>query len=68
MRGLSIADGTLGLLKFASILEAGSYIQLTYIEYKDIQHLVFNVKFLNVDISRSSYLSIPPRYQKFCRR
>ena len=36
MRGLSIANGTLVLLKFAGLLEVESYIQKVELEYRDI--------------------------------
>ena len=37
MRGLSIADSTSVLSKFPSLLEVESYIQVPYLEYRNIQ-------------------------------
>ena len=68
MRGLCIADGSSVLLKFASLLEAESYIQVAYLEYRDTEQSYFRLQFLNIDIDRSSCLSIVSHYQKFCRR
>lgn len=58
MRGLSIADGTSVLLTFASLLEVENYIQVAYLEYRDIKQSHFQIQFLNIDIDRSSYFSI----------
>ena len=68
MRGLTIADGTLELFKLANLLEVAGYIQVAYLEYRDIQQSYFQVQFLNTDINRSSCLSILSHYQRFCRR
>ena len=64
---LSIADSTSVLFKFTSILEVESNIHVTYLQYRDIQQSYFQVQFLNIDINRSSCLSIISHHQRFCR-
>ena len=54
MRGLSNADGTSVLLKFASILEFESHIKVVYLEYRNIQQSFSQVQVSNIDIYRSS--------------
>ena len=54
MRWLNIADSTSVLLKFASLLEVESYVQVVYLEYRDIQQSYFQVQSLNIDVNRSS--------------
>ena len=68
MRGLSNADGTSVLLKFASLLEGDSHIKVVYLEYRDILQSCFQVQILNIDVDRSSCLNILSHYQRFCRR
>ena len=68
MRGLSNADGTSVLWKFASLLEGDSHIKVVYLEYRDILQSCFQVQILNIDVDRSSCLNILSHYQRFCRR
>ena len=68
MRGLSNADGTSVLLKFASLLEGDSHIKVVYLEYRDILQSCFQAQILNIEVVRSSCLSILSHYQRFCRR
>ena len=68
MRGLSNADGTSVLLKFASLLEGDSHIKVVYLEYRDILQSCFQVQILNIDVDRSSRLNILSHYQRFRRR
>ena len=56
MRGLSFADVTSVLLKFASLLEVENYIHVEYLEYSDIQKSYFQVHFINIDMDRKSKL------------
>ena len=55
MRWLNIADSTSVLLKFASLLEVESYVQVVYLEYRDIQQSYFQVQSLNIDVNRNSF-------------
>ena len=55
MRWLNIADSTSVLLKFASLLQVESYVQVVYLEYRDIQQSYFQVQSLNIDVNRSSF-------------
>ena len=63
---LSIVDGTSVLSRFTNLLEAWSYIQVAYLEYRDTQQSRFQVEILNIDINRSSSLSILLHNQSFC--
>ena len=68
MRGLSNADGTSVLLKFASLLEGDSHIKVVYLEYRDILQSCFQAQISNIEVVRSSCLNILSHYQRFCRR
>ena len=68
MRGLSNADGTSVLLKFANLLEGDSHIKVVYLEYRDILQSCFQAQISNIEVVRSSCLNILSHYQRFCRR
>ena len=48
MPGLNITDGASVLLNFVSFLEAESYIQVTYLEYRNIQLSYLLVQFIDI--------------------
>ena len=48
MRRLNIADRASVLLNFASFLEAESYIQVAYLEYRNIQQSHLLVQFIDI--------------------
>ena len=41
-RGLSVPDGTSVLLRFKDLFEIEKYIQVAYLEYRDLQHSSFS--------------------------
>ena len=65
MRVLSVADGT--SVPLASLQEVENYIQVPYLEDRDIRQSYFRVQFINIDIDKTSFLNILSHYQRSCR-
>ena len=70
-RGFCVSDGTSVLLRFRNLSEVERYIQVAYLEFRDIQGLYFQLQFIKIDITPRiksaitlSYNRIRKSYQK----
>lgn len=50
-RGLSVADKSSVLLKFADILHWGNYIQDAHLEYQDSERQYFQLQFVKIKVA-----------------
>ena len=69
-RGLTVADGTSVLLKFKNLLEVEKYMQVTYLEYRDIQRMYFQLQFvcINFDNIVRTNIILTVRNERRCNK
>ena len=62
-RELSVAEGNSMLLRFGSSLEIEHYIQVAYLEYRDLEQCYFHVHFLYLNVKH--FFLLLKAYPKF---
>ena len=63
-RGFCVSDGTSVLLRFHNLSEVERFIQVAYLEFRDIQRLYFQLQFVKIDITSSMKSAIKLNYKR----
>ena len=63
-RGLSIVNESSVLLKFKYLIEHEKYIQIAYLQYRDIQNMYIQIQFVSINIEESIRKSMYIYYRK----